>query len=192
MELSPRERLIETAKAMFDREGYHATGIDRILAEAGVAKMTLYKHFASKEALILEALQRRDAELRERLTQRARALSSDARGRLVALFDALGEWFDHKDFHGCMFTAAAAEFGTKSRPIRAAARDHKRMIAQALAQWSEEAGARDPELLGRQLAILVDGATVAAQMGARRGAAEDARAAAEVLVAAAVKGGRRR
>jgi len=192
MELSPRERLIETAKALFDREGYHATGIDRILAEAGVAKMTLYKHFPSKEALILEALQRRDTELRERLTQRARTLSSDARDRLVALFDALGEWFEHRDFHGCMFTAASAEFGTKSRAIRAAARNHKRMIARALAQWSEEAGARDPDLLGRQLAILVDGATVAAQMGAGRAAADDARAAAEVLIDAAVKGRRRR
>ncbi len=192
MESSPRERLIETAKSLFDREGYHATGIDRILAEAGVAKMTLYKHFSSKEALIVEVLQRRDTELRDRLTQRARALSSDARGRLVALFDALGEWFDHRDFHGCMFTAASAEFGTKSRAIRTAARNHKQMMARALAQWAEEAGARNAERLGRQLAILVDGATVAAQMGARRAAAEDARAAAEVLVDAAMKGWRRR
>lgn len=189
--MSARDRLVETAASMFERGGYHAVGIDAVLAESGVAKMTLYNHFGSKEALILEVLQRRDAAMRERLARRARAQSVDARERLVALFDALGEWFRSPDFHGCMFIAAGSEFGESSRAIRAAARDHKRMIAAEVAEWAAEAGAREPDLLGRQLAMLADGAMVAAHLGGGDPAG-DARRVAEALVDAAVPTGRRR
>ena len=89
----PRERLVQTAVRLFYRHGFHATGIDRILNEAGVAKMTLYKHFRTKEELILAALRHRHEQWMKWFVTRTEQLTPDPRRRLLSAFDALGEWF---------------------------------------------------------------------------------------------------
>ncbi len=123
-----RDHLVDTALRLFYRDGFHATGIDKILAESGVAKMTLYKHFKSKDELILAAVRRRDEQIRNWLMRAAERRARAPRDRLLALFDALEEWFRSDDFSGCMFINASAEFGRCDDPIHAAAAEHKRLV----------------------------------------------------------------
>ena len=181
-----RELLIETASRLFNERGYHATGIDRILAEAGVAKMTLYNHFRSKDELILAVLRRRDETFRNTLTRSVERLADTPRERLLAIFDVLREWFVSKDFHGCMFVKASAEFGAPESAIRAASCEHKRLLTNYVEDLAREAGAGEPAELAGEIALLIEGATVAAQINCDCAAAYQAKRAAERLIAATI------
>ncbi len=182
MAASRREHLLDTALELFYRDGFHATGIDRIVAEAGVAKMTLYKHFKSKDELILAALRRRDERFRNWFMRAVERRAATPRGRLLAVFDALGEWAAGEAFSGCMFINAAAEFERADDPIHAAAAEHKRLVLAYLRELAAAAGAADPDSLARQLFLLEEGAIVAAYVVGDTGAHADAKAAAEVLL----------
>ncbi|NKB50454.1 MAG: TetR family transcriptional regulator [Alphaproteobacteria bacterium] len=162
MSTSRREQLVETALAVFNREGFHAAGIDRILAEAGVAKMTLYNHFRSKDDLILAALRRRDEEFRNWFPRAVEARTQDPVERLSAIFDVLGDWFDAADFRGCTFINAAAEYGDHASPIHAAVAEHKRLVEGYIAELAVAAGAPAPAPLARSLMMLMEGAIVIA------------------------------
>ncbi|WNK01441.1 TetR/AcrR family transcriptional regulator [Thalassospiraceae bacterium LMO-JJ14] len=173
---SRRDELIDTALRLFYKHGFNATGIDKILAEAGVAKMTLYKHFRSKEELILAALQRRDETFRNWLMSEMEKASATPRGRLLSMFDALEEWFQGRAFaglgySGCAFINAACEFGELDHPAHRLAAEHKRRIAEYLGKLCAQAGARDPEDLAEQLSLLKEGAIVMAHV---RGTPESA------------------
>src|SRR5262245_11127856 len=98
-----RDRLIETAGALFNRYGFHATGVDRIVAVAKVAKKTLYAHFPSKEDLILAALARKRGVFADKFLPEVVAVSDDPRARLLALFEVAKGWFTDPDFYGCIF-----------------------------------------------------------------------------------------
>ncbi len=182
MAASRRDQLIDTALDLFNRNGYHATGIDRILAEAGVAKMTLYNQFGSKDALIEAALARRDerwrAWLREAVAQRAET----PRGRLLAVFDALEEWFARPDFHGCMFIRAAGEYTKLDDPIHAGAAAHQRLVLGDLRDLAAAAGARQPARLAREILLLALGAMIATQVNGPVNAGGAAKRAAAVLI----------
>ena len=186
MPSSRRDQLVETALELFAREGYHATGIDRILAQAGVAKMTLYKHFKSKEELILAALRQRDERFRNGFMRAVENRGQSPRERLLAVFDVFGECMRGDDFHGCMFINACAEFGHQDDPIHATAAEHKRLILGYVTELARAAGATHPETLARQLCLLIEGAIVIAQVTGRVDTADEARAAAEILVDHAV------
>ena len=125
---SRKEAILETAVRLFRENGYHATGIDRIIAESGVAKMTLYNHFKSKNELILAALRRWDEQSRHWLITEIEKAAATPRARLRALFDVLDDWFESNDFKGCMFINAAAEFSDHDDPIHFAAAEHKRLF----------------------------------------------------------------
>ncbi len=187
MPQSRRDHLIDTALTLFNREGYHATGIDRILAEAGVAKMTLYNHFKSKNDLILAALRRRDElwmrQFRRNVERRAKTPAT----RLLAVFDALEDWFQGKDFHGCMFIKAASEYPDLEDPIHAAAAQHHRNIMAYLRALAEAANAKRPARLAREIMLLLEGALAVTQVNGPVGAAREAARVAEVLVAQAVR-----
>ena len=182
MVLSRREHLVETAADLFRRHGYHATGIDRILAESGCAKMTLYKHFKSKDELILAALRRQDEQFRNDLMRDVERRAETPRGRLLAVFDSLGAYIAEPGFSGCMFVHAAGEFAAPDDPIHAAAAEHKRLIRGYLADLAEQAGAPDPTVLARSLMLLIEGAISMAHVSGNETAAVDARDAARVLI----------
>lgn len=186
MPSSRRDHLVDTAVALFGRHGFHATGIDRVLRESGVAKMTLYKHFRSKDELILAALRRRDERFRNWLVRAVEGRARSPRARLLALFDAVGEWIAGPDFSGCTFINAAAEFADPDHPIHGAAAEHKRLVLGYLRGLAEAAGAAQADVLARQLMLLVEGAIVIAQVSGQAGAAAEARGAAEILIAAAL------
>lgn len=181
-----RDHLIETALELFYREGFHATGIDKILAQSGVAKMTLYKHFRSKDELILAALRRRDERFRNIFVRAVESRAETPSARLLAIFDVLDEWFGSADFHGCMFINASAEYGRADDPIHAFAGEHKRLFKAYIRNLAEAAGAVDAEALAAALSLLVEGAIVMASVAGERDAAQRARQAAAILVAEAI------
>jgi AcrR family transcriptional regulator len=182
MPSSRREQLIEAADRLFCTRGYHATGIDRILAEAGVAKMTLYKHFGSKDELILAALRARDQWFRNHLARELAQRTADPAERLVVLFDVIDEFCHGAEFNGCMFANAAAEFPEPENPIHAAAVEHKRLFAAYLRKQAEAAGASDPAALADRLALLVEGVFATANVRGPDGVAARAKELAQGLV----------
>ncbi len=177
----PRERLIEAAVRLFSEDGIRATGIDRLLTEAGVAKMSLYKHFQSKDDLIVEALRRKDEQFRE--TFRAMVETRhDPRARLLGVFDAQERWFGHPGFRGCLFLNAAAELPEGGCPARRAIAEHKSWVHGQLRDLAREAGAGDG--LADQLMLLFEGAIMRAYVTGDPTVAREARKAAEVLLEA--------
>lgn len=182
---SARERLIEAAIDLFYRDGYHATGVDKVLAHAGVAKMTLYKHFRSKDELILAALRRRDSNFRNMAMREVERRTDDPAERLLILFDILRERFAQPGFNGCMFINAAAEYAKRGDPIHAAAAEHKRLFAAYTRRLAAAAGARDPDVLTERLMLLFEGAIATAHVSGPGRAAQQARDVAAILVAQA-------
>lgn len=182
-----RELLIETATRLFAQNGYHTIGVDRIIAEAGVSKVTLYRYFRSKDELILAVLRRRDETYRNALMRDVERRASAPRQRLLALFDSLEAWLTEDGFTGCLFIKAAGEFPLPADPVHAAATEHKRLMMQYLVKLTTAAGASDPEGLARQIYLLIDGAIVHAQTSSEaRRTAQGARQAAQVLIDQAI------
>ena len=178
-----RDRLVDVSKDLFYREGFHAIGLDRILAEVGVTKTTFYNHFDSKEDLILEVLRTRDHWWRkifaERLRERA---GTDPSGQLRAIFDVLDEFIAADEFNGCFFVNVSVEFPRPHAPAHRAAAEHKELMGAMLRDLALRAGARDPVALAEQLALLMEGSYVTRQVTGNRQAAAIGRRAAAVLI----------
>ena len=181
MASSKREHLIDIARRLFYRDGFHNTGIDAIIAEAGVAKMTLYKHFKSKEELILACLHRQDEEFRNGLMQRVEKQTREPRERLLAIYTIIASEISSKDFCGCLFINAAAEYGELDSPIHQAAIQHKHLCHQYIVKLATDAGAGDPAELACQLCLLLEGSIVSAQVTGEC-STSSARNAAELLI----------
>ena len=180
-----RDHLVDTALRLFSRHGFHATGIDRIIAEAGVAKMTLYNHFKSKDELILAALRLRDERFRNAFMRAVEARARAPRDRLLAMFDALDGWINEPGYTGCTFINVSAEFADRDNPIHAAAAESKRLVLGYARSLCAAAGAPDPDALADGLCLLLEGAIVMAHVNGRLDAARRARRAAAVLIDAA-------
>ena len=162
-ERSARERILDTASELFYRDGYHAVGIDTIVAASGVAKMTLYRHFRSKDELIAAYLERSNVEFMAWLDGEI-AMVGDPRATLVAAFESVGTLATSARCLGCTFQGAASEFPELDHPGHRVALDHKRAILERFAGLARDAGLRDPDILAAQLLLLMDGAWVAARM----------------------------
>jgi AcrR family transcriptional regulator len=167
----------------FYRHGIRAVGVDAVVSEAGVAKATLYRHFRSKDDLVVAFLRRRDLRWREWLSDAVERLAPQATDRPLAVFDALGEWFASDDFRGCAFINAASEIADPGHPARAVVEDHKRLLGEYLAGLLRDAGATDPAADAGALLLLVEGAIVSALIEKDAGPAGRARtAAARILM----------
>ena len=182
MRPSKRDQIVDTALDLFYRKGFNATGIEKVLGDADVARMTLYNHFKSKEELIIAVLRRRDERFRDWLVRYVEKGADTPRDRLLALFDAHGEWFAEADFRGCLFVNAAAEFSGTSDSIHAVAAEHKRLNTSFIRGLAVAAGANDPDVLSDQISLLLEGAIVSAQVLGDGVWARKARAAAEILI----------
>jgi len=183
-----KDHLVETALKLFYEQGYHATGIDKILAAAKVAKMTLYNHFKSKDELILATLYLRDRRFRDWLREEVEMRAESPSERLLATFDVMADWVRRPEFHGCMFMKAAAEFGDPSDPIHQAAAEHKRQVYDFLLELAEESGTHRPRELAAQLMLLIEGAVVTSQIDPQAPAARQAKKAAQTLITTAIEG----
>ena len=184
MRPNKRDEIVRNALDVFYRNGFHATGMDMLVAETGVSKTSMYKHFRTKEDIILATLRLRDENFRNWLYRRIETEADTPGGQLMAMFDALEEWFARSEFRGCMFIKASAEFQERDHPIHVQSAEHKRLLSEYFAKIAAEAGAREPEDLARQLMILKEGAIIMAVMGHSENPAQDAKAAAAQLLKA--------
>ncbi len=161
-----RERILSTAYDLFCRHGTRAVGIDRVIAEAGVAKMSMYRHFRSKNELIVAVLERRRNLWTEGWVQAETARrATDPADRLLAIFDIFDGWFREQSFEGCTFINMLLEVTDRDSPVHQASREHLLVIREFVRGLAEEAGVRDPEMLARQWHILMKGSIVAAGEG---------------------------
>lgn len=177
-----RERILDAATELFYAHGINSVGIDLVTARSGVAKMTLYRHFGSKEELVLAFLGKAHAEWSAWLRERVAASRVQDRNRPLVVFDALEEWFGTAAFRGCPLIGAAAEVKDARSPIHRAAWRLKRELRDYLRDLVRAAGYRNADLLGDQLLLLLDGAVVRAAMEGGAASARVARRAAAALL----------
>jgi AcrR family transcriptional regulator len=177
------ERAVRTADRLFYEEGIHAVGVDRIAAEADVSKATLYAHFRRKDDLVAHYLRGRSEEWQALVAERLPGTSPTPAGRILAMFDLLGEWFAAPGYRGCPFINAQAECGSQPE-VDEVAVGHRAWVRRTFAGLAADAGAVGPELLAMQLELLYDGAMVGAQAEPELGWAQAARSAATALLGA--------
>jgi AcrR family transcriptional regulator len=177
-----REKLLECARKLFETEGFHTTGIDRILEAAGVAKMTLYNNFGSKDMLIVAVLNKASEDMVDRLNEVIQSNSNDPYDQILAVFDALALWFSDPEFCGCMFQAAVAEFPDPESEPAKAARAHQQAVAGMFGDLCTNAELPSPKSLGQMLAMVASGAMCTARQTQTRHPADQARQIAEVLL----------
>jgi AcrR family transcriptional regulator len=158
-----RERILDAAGCLFSQQGFRAVGIDTIIAEAGVAKMTLYSHFPSKDDLIVAYLERSNAEMWKWLEETVAGLEAP-KDKLIAIFKALGERADSPACLGCPIQATAAEFPDADHPGHKVALASKQEVRAYMLGLAGQAGLQAPEALSDQLMLLMDGAYAAARM----------------------------
>jgi AcrR family transcriptional regulator len=183
-----RDRLLETADRLFYADGIRAVGIDRVIAEAGVAKATLYAHFPSKDDLILAVLHHREAAVVGFFTEATARHRKRVKDPLRAFFAALKEWFASPGFRGCAFQNAAVELADPAHPGTAFVRGHKRRFHETLAGLVREAVGPAGEAVAPAVAVLVEGAIVTALIDRTPAAADVARDAAARLLASVDQG----
>ena len=183
MSASRRADLIAAATTLFEQNGFHATGIDKILARSGAAKMTLYNHFKSKDDLIVAVLEQRDQEYCQWLREQVQATGTSGTDQVLSVFDALEVWLRSDSFHGCLFTCAANEYADQDHPIHLQAAEHKRHIFDLLHELATDAQCADPRGTAQQLLLLYEGAIAVAHALDAPIAARQARRAAAALLA---------
>jgi len=165
--MQPRKQhLIETALTLFNKNGFHATGIDLILAESGVSKATLYKHFRSKDELILAVLQQRHEQVLMTMNSKLEEAKLNKENPILAIFDGLHEWFTNDTFFGCNFINASAEYAESNHSINLFSTQHKQsieaLIIKQLASQENYQGELSVEMRAQQIDLLIEGAIVMA------------------------------
>ena len=177
-----RERILDTAYDLFSRHGIRAVGVDAIIQQSGVARMTLYRHFTSKDALVLAFLERREERwTQDWLQHDVRERASDPAEQLLAIFDVFDEWFRRADFEGCSFINVLLEIADPQSDLHRASASYLASIRAFVAGLAEEARIADPEALAHKWHILMKGSIVAAGEGDREAARRAREVAALVL-----------
>ena len=165
-----RQRIDAAAYRLFSRSGIRNVGVDTIVAESGVAKMTLYRHYPTKERLALSFLRRRTRLFSQPWQQDVERRARTPAARLLAIFDALDDWFRQKDYAGCPVVKALLETQERGDPIRKGTLGYFAGLRAFVRQLAQEAGLRDPEVIAVQWMILIKGAVIVACAGDRNAA----------------------
>jgi AcrR family transcriptional regulator len=181
-----RDRIVAAACELFNRAGIRAVGVDAVLERAGVALGTFYRHFPSKDALVLAFVERSDAEWRSWLAEAVAAAGTTPQERLLAVFTVLPAWFASPTFRGSPVLNAAAELDGSTPAVAELARAHNAQVHAFLTGLVEEAGRPDAGAWASRLQVLLNGAVTTAQFAAdaaaRRGVAADAEAVARAVL----------
>ncbi len=182
---SARERILDTASRLFYRQGFVSVGVDTIIAEAGVAKMSLYRHFPSKDDLIVAYLEQSN----ERFWEWFDGATGDGtpHEQLVNVFDALAPFATSPACFGCMFQLAAADFPDPEHPANRIALAHKVDVIDRLRDLASRAGSPDPDAVAAQLLLLMDGAFVTSRMFRRASPAAQVGEAARTIINAGTR-----
>ena len=182
-----RDYLVDIATRLFNQMGYHAVGIDMVIAEAGIAKTTLYRHFKSKDELIVAVLQRLDKKYRDDMQNRVIQMQNKPVKQLLATFDFLEEWFNHGSFFGCPFISAAAEYGEADSPVFQQTVLHKKLMISYFEKLARSADLEKPAQVAEEINILHEGATAVAHIMRDAGSARIAKSVAARIIKEAMK-----
>jgi AcrR family transcriptional regulator len=178
-----RDRILSSAYELFSHHGIRAVGVDEVIKQAQVAKATLYRHFASKDDLVLAFLQQREQLwTKEWVEAEARRRADTPEEQLLAIFDLFDEWFHREDFEGCSFINVLLEMNDRKTTLGGASAVHLANIRSIIRQLATEAGLRDTEQFAHSWHILMKGSIVAAGEG-DRDAARRAQAMGRLLIA---------
>jgi AcrR family transcriptional regulator len=181
--ITARDRILASAYDLFSRKGVRAVGVDEVIARAQVAKATLYRHFASKDDLVLAFLQEREQLWTKDWVEAEACRRGDTpEERLLAIFDLFDEWFQRDDFEGCSFINVLLEMNDRETSIGRASAVHLANIRSIVCGLAEEAGLSDPDQFAHSWHILMKGSIVAAREGDRE-AARRAQAMGRLLIA---------
>ncbi len=160
-EKSTRDRLIEAAVRRFYRDGFRNVGIDQVYAEVGISKTAFYKHFESKDDLMLAVMGEQTRWLQQSLRAMIRLRGgSSAVGQLRALFDLVQQIIESDDFQGCIFVNATMEFPLRHDPVHVAAVKAKQSFEDVIYEIAQRGEAADPRTAARELCLIVEGAYV--------------------------------
>lgn len=154
-----KEDILTAAMNLFSQHGFHAVGVDLIIQQSGVAKMTFYRHFPSKDELIQSVLIRRNENLQESIKSNADKYQTPML-RLKSVFEWYENWFRSEDFHGCMFIRASEEFRGPNCPIRKVAQQHKKWFVNFLEALLSDIQIRNSMEIAKHIVILLEGLTV--------------------------------
>lgn len=181
--MTTRERLIKAAHDLFYRVGFHAVGLDAILAQVGITKTAFYNHFESKEELVSATLTWHDRWWQDTFREMLRRHGGDsARGQLAAVFDALEETVQATGFNGCFFVNVAVQFPLPHDPAHRAAAAHKQAMERIIRELAAYAQAADPDALAQELSLLLEGAYVTRQVTGNPQSAQIARRIGRLLL----------
>lgn len=180
-----RERILGVATHLFQSKGINLTGVDAIVSVAGTTKMTLYKYFSSKEALILEVLNQNQKDFLTWLN--AQLSHKKPTEKITQLFDYIEEWASSPQFNGMAFIKASAEFPNEENPIHQLSSQQSREFRQYISKLAHDANIKDADGLALQLSLLFEGAMQAEQMKRGSGAVKYAKKAAKILIDGAIK-----
>jgi AcrR family transcriptional regulator len=180
-EFAPKEKLFQTAARLFYKHGYRAIGVDRISAESAIGKMTLYRHYPSKDDLIVAYLKHHNDFFWNNFEQVIKDAPTP-REKLLAFFEALQDYVETPACHGCPFINVATEYPERAYPGHEVALEHKESVRMRFRQLANEAGAANPEALADQLFLLMDGAYVASRMFGTKNPASHLVSAARTLI----------
>lgn len=185
MSVSTRQKLTEAAARRFYSDGFRNVGIDQVLADVGISKTAFYKHFESKDDLMLAALELKNRSLQDTFRQVVRDRGgATAIGQLRVLLDVVDQIISSAEFQGCIFVNASIEFPLLHEPAHMAAAEHKRAIEEIVHELAVQADAADPRHLARALCLIMEGAYITRHVTGDPHTIEIARRVADVVIAA--------
>jgi AcrR family transcriptional regulator len=179
--VAPKDKVFQTAARLFYQHGYRSIGVDTIAAESGIGKMTLYRHYPSKDDLIVAYLQNSNEIFWENFEQITKNASTP-RDKLLAFFESLQDYVKTPTCYGCPFLNVATEYPETNYPGHQVAIAHKQSVRSRFRELAKEAGAREPEILADQLFLLMDGAYMASRMFGVKNPASRLASAARMLI----------
>lgn len=177
-----RRELLQAAGELFYGEGIRAVGVDAIASRSGVALMTLYNHFGSKDELVAAYLRERSHRFCRWLESELAELSGTPEERVLGLFDVLADHLAAPRFRGCAFVNATLEFPDRSHPVHTVIAEHKHAVREIIARHVDNAGFQDHEVLAAQLMVVIEGLQVTALLESAAEALERARAIVAALI----------
>jgi AcrR family transcriptional regulator len=183
---SAREKILETAGPMFYQHGFRAIGVDTIVEKSGVAKMTLYRHFPSKDDLVAAYLQESHDNSVVWIESLIAPYADDPRAAIIALFEGIAEQARQAVCYGCTFVVAASEFPEHDHPAHQLALSYKEKMLEILLKLTQQAKAKDPLQLAQQLFLLMDGAWAAVRVFGPNNPSQSLVSAVQVLLAASL------
>jgi len=187
-----RQRLIDAAGRRFYRDGFRNVGLDQVLADVGITKTAFYKHFESKDDLVLAALEMKNRWLQDAFREMVRERGGEAPAdQLRALLDVVDHIIEGDEFQGCIFVNVALEFPLPQEPAHVAAALHKQGIEEIVHELAALAGAQDPRRMARELCLVMEGAYVTKQVTGNKDSVDIARRVADLVIAFHLSNGNR-